>query len=270
MPSEIRERTAADHEAAHATYLRAVAALGAADLRYLVGGTHAFSHYTGIERNSKDFDIFVARNDFDNVMAVLGRAGFTTELTFPHWLGKASCTDGFLDVIFSSGNGVSAVDEAWFEYAVEGTAFGVPVKLSPAEEIIWSKAFIMERERYDGADVMHLFLARAEQLDWARLVRRFGPHWRVLFSHLCLFGFMYPSERQRIPAWLMAGLMGRLDHEMRTAPPSERIAHGTLVSREQYLVDIESWGFKDARLTEASAMTYDDVATWTRAINEKK
>ena len=270
MPSEMCVRTAADEEAARASYLRAVSALAAAGLPYLVGGTHALSHYTGIDRNTKDFDIFVAREDFDRVMEVLERAGFTTELTYPHWLGKASCAEGFLDVIFSSGNGISTVDAGWFEYAADGMAFGVPVKLSPAEEIIWSKAFIMERERYDGADVMHLILARAEELDWARLVRRFGPHWRVLFSHLCLFGFMYPSERLRIPGWIMRGLMGRLDHELGTPAPGERIALGTLVSREQYLVDIERWGFKDARLTEASAMTHSDVAQWTQAISDKK
>ncbi len=270
MPSEIRDRSAADEDAARQTYLRAVSALADAGLRYLVGGTHALSYYTGIERNTKDFDIFVARDDFDKVMQVLADAGFTTELTFPHWLGKAHCAGGFLDVIFSSGNGISTVDHDWFEHAAEGTAFGFPVKLSPAEEIIWSKAFIMERERFDGADVMHLILARAEQLDWARLVRRFGPHWRVLFAHLCLFGFMYPSERQRIPTWLMRGLMGRLDHELSAPAPAERLAQGTLVSREQYLVDIESWGFKDVRLTDASAMTHSEVAQWTQAINDKK
>ena len=269
MPSVLAS-TAADESALRAAYQRAMSALAEAHLPYLVGGTHALSHYTGIERSSKDFDIFVRREDFDKVMAALAGAGFATELTYPHWLGKAHCADGFLDVIFSSGNGISNVDDSWFEYAAAGTAFGIPVKLSPAEEIIWSKAFIMERERFDGADVMHLFLARAEQLDWARLVRRFGPHWRVLFAHLCLFGFMYPSERNRIPAWIMAGLMSRLDHEMRKDPPSERIAQGTLVSREQYLVDLEAWGFKDARLTEASAMTHDDIEQWTRAIGEQK
>lgn len=270
MPSCTRDSTAVDDEASRATYVRAMSALAEASLPYLVGGTHALSHYTGIDRSSKDFDVFVRREDFDRVMTALGAAGFTTELTYPHWLGKAHGADGFVDVIFSSGNGVSAVDDAWFEHAADGTAFGVPVKLSPAEEIIWSKAFIMERERFDGADVMHLFLACAEKLDWARLVRRFGPHWRVLLAHLCLFGFMYPSERNRIPAWIMAGLMGRLDHEMRIQPPTERITHGTLVSREQYLVDLEVWGFKDARLTEASAMTHDDIAQWTQAINDSK
>ena len=270
MPSGLPDSTEVDADALRATYVRAMSALADASLPFLVGGTHALNHYTGIERSSKDFDVFVRREDFDQVMSALGAAGFTTVLTYPHWLGKAHAREGFVDVIFSSGNGVSAVDDAWFEYAVEGTAFGIPVKLSPAEEIIWSKAYIMERERFDGADVMHLFLACAEQLDWARLVRRFGPHWRVLFAHLCLFGFMYPSERNRIPAWIMAGLMGRLDHETRREPPTERITHGTLVSREQYLVDMEVWGFKDARLTEVSAMTDDDIAQWTRAISDRK
>jgi len=268
MPAGTREPGTGD--AAPVLYMRAIAALSGAGVQFLVGGTHALSHYTGIARDSKDFDIFVRRTDFDAVMRVLGGCGFVTTLTYPHWLGKASGPDGFLDVIFSSGNGISAVDDAWFEHSVDGEAFGLPVRLSPAEEMIWSKAFIMERERYDGADVMHLLLARAAQLDWARLLERFGPHWRVLFSHLCLFGFIYPSERNRIPAWVMSGLMGRLDHEMRTPVPTERIAQGTLVSRQQYLVDVERWGFRDARLTQSSPMTHSEVAQWTREIERSR
>jgi hypothetical protein len=256
-------------QAAEVSYLRAIRALDAAELPFLVGGTHALSHYTGIARNSKDFDIFVARADVEPVMTVLQRAGFTTELKFPHWLGKATCSSGFLDVIFSSGNGIATVDAQWFEHAAAGLAFGVPVKLCPAEEMIWSKAFIMERERYDGADVLHLVRALAETLDWQRLLGRFGPHWRVLFSHLCLFGFVYPSERDRIPSRVMNGLVERLDREMHAAAPTERVVHGTLVSREQYLVDVEHWGYRDARLQD-SAMTPDDIVHWTRAIADEK
>ena len=37
-----------------------------------------------------------------------------------------------------------------------------PARLVPAEEIIWTKAFIMERERYDGADVAHILRACAD------------------------------------------------------------------------------------------------------------
>jgi len=54
----------------------------------------------------------------------------------------------------------------------------------------------MERERFDGGDIAHLIRGSGRDLDWQRLLNRFGPHWRVLFSHLVMFGFCYPSERE--------------------------------------------------------------------------
>ena len=238
-----------------------------ARLPFLVGGGLALAHYTGVERDTKDFDIFVRRAHYDEVMRVLSEAGYHTELTFPHWLGKVSCEAGYADVIFNSGNGVSAVDDDWFRYSSQGTVFAVPASLSPVEEMIWSKAFIMERERYDAADIMHLILARAEVIDWPRLISRFGSHWRVLFSHLCLFGFIYPSERGRIPGWVMRELMARLSKELSAPATDDRICQGTLLSREQYLVDVHRWGLPDARHTNQSSMSADDVARWTQAID---
>jgi hypothetical protein len=247
-------------------YLHAMQRLRAAGLPYLVGGGYAFGYYTGVGRDAKDFDIFVRREDYDAVMEVLSQAGYHTELTHPHWLGKVSCAQAYIDVIFNSGNGIAPVDQDWFQHAPEAQVLGIPVRLCPVEEIIWTKAFIMERERYDAADIMHLILARAEQLDWVRLITRFGPHWRVLFSHLCLFGFIYPAERERIPAWVMSGLIGRLESQMRTPAPKEKTCQGTLLSREQYLVDVQRWGLADVRHTDVSSMTPDDVSLWTEAI----
>jgi len=259
---------APDGSAAHDFYRRVMESLNDAGLPFLVGGGFALGHYTAVQRDTKDFDIFVRREEYDPIMKVLAQAGFDTELTFPHWLGKASCQHGYVDVIFNSGNGVAYVDDGWFKHATPGQVFGVDVLLCPVEETIWSKAFIMERERYDAADIMHLILAHAEHLDWARILVRFGPHWRVLFSHLCLFGFIYPSERDRIPEWVMTGLMDRLDHELRTPPPIEKTCQGTLLSREQYLPDVQRWGLTDARHTSASSMSPDDVVLWTKAIED--
>jgi hypothetical protein len=45
-----------------------------------------------------------------------------------------------------------------------------------------------------------------------------------------------------------------------------RVCAGTLLSREQYLHDVEQLGYVDGRLTPASTMTEADVATWTAAI----
>jgi len=253
-----------------AFYLKVLRSLQDRDAPFLVGGAHALLHYAGIERNTKDFDIFVRREDYDTVMATLDASGCNTELTFPHWLGKATSKHALVDVIFSSGNGVSLVDDDWFRYATPGLVFDVPARICPPEEMIWSKAFVAERERYDGADIMHLLLACAEALDWDRLLRRFGPHWRVLLSHLCLFGFVYPSERARIPAWVLTALMEMLEQEIQAGPAANRLCQGTLISREQYLPDIEEWGFEDPRLTMTYAMSETEVADWTRAIAEKK
>ena len=154
--------------------------------------------------------------------------------------------------------------------AVADVVLGHSVQLIPPEEMIWSKGCVMERERYDGADIAHLVRALAEKLDWHRLVARFGPNWRVLLSHLLLFGFIYPGERTRIPGSVMEGLVARLESEVWTPPQDERVCQGTILSREQYLVDIERWGYRDARLRPTGAMTPEDAQTWTAAIDDDK
>jgi hypothetical protein len=247
-------------------YCHTLSVLGAAGLPFLVGGAYAFSRYTGIERHTKDFDIFVKPEDFAVVLAALGGAGYQTDVPFPHWLGKAYHGEYFVDVIFGAGNGVARVDESWFDNGVADTVLDVPVRLVPAEEMVWSKAFIQERERFDGADVAHLLRASGEGLDWQRLVRRFGPHWRVLLQHLVLFGFIYPADRKTVPAWVLRHLIQRLESTLDGPAPTDRVCRGTLLSRQQYLVDIEQWGYVDARTRPDNPMQDEDIATWTAGI----
>ena len=234
---------------------------------FLVGGAFAFARYTGIERDTKDFDLFLRRADFDRAAAVLEKAGYETGLTFSHWLGKAFRGDAFIDLIFSSGNGIATVDEAWFEYCVPGRVLGLDVRLIPAEEMIWSKGLIMERERFDGADVAHLIRAVGRKLDWQRLLDRFGPHWRPLYAHLILFGFIYPSDRSAIPVWVMAELESRLSNEVGEPDADGNVCYGTILSRQQYLVDINRWGYRDARLEPAGNLTPEQIEQWTAGID---
>ena len=258
--------------ATFAFYQACLRALNEAGLDYLVGGAYAFARYTGIERHTKDFDIFCRQRDVDPILAVLDGLGCQTEKTFPHWLAKAynPGTADFIDVIYSSGSGIAVVDDEWFTHSVPETVLGIPVRLCPAEEIIWSKGFIMERERYDGNDVAHLLRACGGALDWDRLLRRFGDHWRVLLSHLVLFGFIYPAERKQVPPAVQEELMHRLSVETKAAPPADKTCQGTLISRAQYLVDIGPWGYRDARLEPGIKMTPADIAHWTRAIDDDK
>ena len=246
-------------------YVRTLEELRRSGIPFLLGGAYAFARYTGIERHTKDLDVFVRPEDAARTLDVLSRAGYETDLTFPHWLGKAHSGSDFIDVIFSSGNGVGRVDDAWFKHAVQDEVFGVPVSLCPAEEMIWHKAYVQERERFDGADVAHLLLARADALDWPRLVARFGAHWRVLLAHLILFGFIFPGERHRIPRDVLADLLGRALAEADEPAKSDECG-GPILSREQYLTDIARGASRDARVTQGY-MTREDVAHWTAAID---
>ncbi|HYT88472.1 MAG TPA: hypothetical protein VEL76_07170 [Gemmataceae bacterium] len=249
-----------------AFYRRAIQALAAAEVPFLVGGAYALAHYTGIVRHTKDFDFFVLPQDARRILDLLAGLGYRTELTFPHWLGKAYHGDDFCDIIFSSGNGFCVVDESWLEYAEPAEILGESVRLVPAVEMIWSKGYVIERERYDGADICHILRSYGDRLDWRRLLARFGPHWRVLLSHLVLFGFVYPGESAKVPAWVMEELMDRLGAEVQTPPPDEHLCQGTLLSRAQYLKDIETWGYHDARLGPEGTMSSKDVRRWTAPV----
>src|SRR5690349_16857642 len=107
-------------------YREALSILTDAGIPHLVGGAYAYARYTGIERHTKDFDIFIRREDFDRAAKAFEAAGYRSELTFPHWLGKAyGHGEDFVDLIFSAGNGVAVVDDVWFEHAVRDQVFGV-------------------------------------------------------------------------------------------------------------------------------------------------
>lgn len=261
LEEEVRPETAA-------FYRRALQALTDSQVPFLVGGAFAHACFTGIRRSTKDLDLFIRREDYERVAALMAGEGWRAELTYPHWLAKVYAGEDFIDLIFNSGNGVTPVNDRWFRNNAEAEILGVPVRIANVEDGLLSKAFIMERERYDGADIAHLLQANAEHLDWAGLIERFGTHWRVLLAHLTLFGYIYPGERHRVPDWVMQQLTTRLAEESVRPPQVDpHVCAGTLLSREQYLHDVERLGYVDGRLTPASTMTPQDVAVWTEAID---
>jgi hypothetical protein len=188
-------------------YRTVIDMLTEAQVPFLIGGTYALERYTGIPRHTKDLDVFLRRSDWDSALDLLSTAGYRTEPTFPHWLGKAYSGDDFVDLIFNSGNAFTPVDDEWFQFAVMDEVLGKRVRLCAPEEMIWTKAFVMERNRYDGADVAHLLLTQGWRVKWSRLLRRFGSHWEVLLSHLILFGFIYPAERSCVPERVVRELL---------------------------------------------------------------
>jgi hypothetical protein len=145
----------------------------------------------------------------------------------------------------------------------------MPVKIVPCEELLWQKAFIMERERFDGADIMHMLRSRGEELDWDRLLERFGERWPLLYTYLVFFSFVYPSDAHVLPSAVLDDLAAR-HVALRAASVPDRVCQGTLVSRAQYLIDIGQYGYADARLAPRGGMSAEDAIFWTWAIANLK
>src|SRR5690349_8665507 len=147
-------------------YREVLASLTDAKVPFLIGGAFAFCRYAGIDKRIKDLDLMIEERTWPELARVLRAAGIHTRKTFPHWLGKALSPAGQVDIIFNGGAGLTPVDAEYFASGPRASVLGFDVRLCPPEELLWSKAFIMERERFDGADVLHLIRALAERLDW--------------------------------------------------------------------------------------------------------
>lgn len=212
---------------------------------YRVGGTYAMNVYLGMDRKTKDVDIFCHPGDYPRILKVAEAARYRVEVEDERWIAKIRRGRHFCDVVFGSANGAAQITDQWFTENVTATISSVHVKLLPPTEMIWSKVFILDRIKCDVNDVAHLILRQGERVDWKRLFSYMDMHWEVLLFHLLYFRYVYPSERNRIPQWLLKELLNRLHTQMTLPPPETRVCRGRIFSRDDYLIDIKQWGFAD-------------------------
>lgn len=215
------------------------------DVPFLLAGTHAVSAYTGISRVTKDLDIFCKAGDYARILARFKELGYEIAIEDDRWLGKVYSGRNFFDVIFASANGAMPVGDRWFENACQIEAFGAKVWIVGPTELVYSKAFIQLRHRYDGPDIAHVILKAHDRIDWHRLLDYMEAHWEVLLTHLLNFRWIYPTGRDCVPAWLLGELLDRLAKQRELPPPRMKICRGRMFSRIDYEIDVKEWGFAD-------------------------
>ncbi|SEQ41238.1 Uncharacterised nucleotidyltransferase [Faunimonas pinastri] len=227
-------------------YTEVLRVLTESNIRFLVAGTFAVGAYTDISRPTKDIDIFCKPGDYPRILHTFHELGYETAIEDERWLAKVKKGPLFFDVIFNSTASVTPVTDAWFEDGHEADILGFKVPVLSPTELIWSKVFVQNRERYDGADVVHVMLHENDNIDWKRLLSYMEAYWEVLLVHILNFRFIYPTERHRIPSWLMAELMDRLKFQEELPVPETRICRGRMFSKHDYRIDVMEWGFSDA------------------------
>jgi hypothetical protein len=228
-------------------YRRALEALNERAIPFVVAGAYAIYEHTGIYRQTKDLDLFVEPSIVVPAARALHEAGFVMRLEDLHWLAKGFIGDRFVDLIYGMGNSVALIDAEWIAHSRPGVLAAQPVRIAPAEELIWHRLFINERHRHDMSDIVHLLLCVGDVLDWERLMARVGPHWPLLLAQLQMFSYVYPGYRSQIPAWVTEQLLERARADIARDEEDADVTRGTMISRFSFAIDVREWGFADPR-----------------------
>jgi predicted nucleotidyltransferase len=211
--------------------------------QYAVAGAFAVNAHTGIWRNTKDFDVFLAPRDLQKALAKLEQAYFNPDIRDTCWLAKVESTPFNLDIIFGFRNGQLKIDSNWLGHCHEVEIMGIETRVLAVEELIASKAFIAKRDRFDGADIVHLLREVEGKLDWDRLLGWMGENQGLLLWYLMLFLFVYPGHSNYIPRDLLMRLFEQAtDHNSSTRNP--KAFRGILLDPISFEVDLIEFGYE--------------------------
>jgi hypothetical protein len=210
---------------------------------YAVSGAFALQQHTGIWRDTKDLDLFMPAEEAISALGYLRDAGFDCEIPDPVWLAKAHRNGFFVDLITGMSNAAITVDRSWIERSAYSELFGIPVRILAAEELFASKLFVQFRERFDGADMVHIIYAKRGHLDWNRIVSLVGEHRDLLFVILLLFHYVYPGSANVVPSGVWKLLTDELMESLRA--PGQPAFRGTLLDDHMFAIDVKEWGLPD-------------------------
>ena len=218
--------------------------LNRVNLPYVVAGAFALQQHTGIWRNTKDLDLFLPAQAVPEALQHLAEQGFEIEICDPVWLAKAHRDGYYVDLITGMSNAIITVDQSWIDRGAESMVLGVKARVLAAEELIASKLFVNFRERFDGADIVHIIYGTKGRLDWTRLRQLVGEHWGLLLWELILFHYVYPSQQNYVPRDVWSDLLARLYSQL-DSPLPQPAFRGSLIDEKMFAIDVQEWGLEN-------------------------
>jgi hypothetical protein len=184
-------------------YQRVIREARSAGVPFAFGGAFGTAVYTGHLRNTKDFDFYIRPQDRDAMIAALDRAGlrdYYEHLPYDRrWIYRASSGEVIVDAIWAMANLRARVDDEWLTAGPVVIIQGERIRALAVEELIWSKLYVLQRERSDWGDVLNLIAAQASNIEWSRLVDRLDEDAPLLAGALSLFGWLAPDRARHIP-----------------------------------------------------------------------
>jgi len=186
--------------------------LCAEEIPFALGGGLALGVYTRKFRRSKDLDIYVLPENREQIIAAMGDCGledyFSVKEYVRDWIYRGHKNHVIVDAIWAMANKRADVDERWLHGGPVVEMFGQQFHVIPPEELIWSKLYVLQRDRCDWPDIVNLIYATGPALDWDHLMKRVEQDRPLMKGVLSVFSWVCPARAASIPrrVWHRLGL----------------------------------------------------------------
>ncbi len=173
-------------------------------ISFAIGGSLAMLHYMGAgPRSTKDLDLYIVPESREAMIGLLAELGFWDyykQLPYDrNWIYRGFNGDTIIDIIWSMANSRATVDEEWLTLGKEVEFAGETHRLIPIEEMIWSKLYVLQKDRCDWPDILNMIHSVGGAVDWQRLARRTGPDTPLLASVLNVYRWMHCDRDIEFP-----------------------------------------------------------------------
>jgi len=210
-------------EQQRALYEQVVAEAKARGIELAFGGAFAAAVYKGLWRDTKDMDLYVVPEDRDEMIEVLTVCGMRDYFDMvPYdrrWIYRGYFEGIIVDIIWGMANQRATVDRRWLDAGPRVEFGGETVNVLPPEEMIWSKLYVMQRERCDWPDILNLIHAVGPVMDWRHLLERVGEDAPLLRGVLSVFQWVCPERAAELPKWIWTAV-DRASQESLNTPHS--------------------------------------------------
>lgn len=173
---------------------------------FALGGGLAVGVYTGQGRHTKDLDLYILPEHREWAIGVMGQCGledyFDTKPYNREWIYRASSGEVIVDSIWAMANKRADVDHGWLDRGPMIRMFNQEFRVIPPEELIWSKLYVMQRDRCDWPDILNLISATGASLDWNHLMCRVAEDLPLIKGVLSVFSWVSPEKARTVPGWV--------------------------------------------------------------------
>ncbi len=204
---------------------------------FAVGGGLAAMTYAAHWRNTKDLDLYIRLCDRERVIEFtkeLGLRDYYEKQGYDRaWIYRSHRGDVIVDLMWAMANQRTQVDESWFDGPVIETG-GERFRLLAPEEVIWSKLYVMQRDRTDWPDCLNVLYGVGPDMNWQKLIQNVADDAPLLAGLVSAFSWLAPDRAWELPDCVWAAL--NIERPARSQDRAEML-------RRTRLLDSRPWFF---------------------------